>query len=273
MAEELLNIKNMVDRQMEEFSANLNVIKASLQPGDEKSTAVSLGLLEAAFKSFRSQVQGEFAEVGRRLADMEVKYDSLESYSRRNCLLVFGVPEAQAKDEHESERAVLEIFNTNLGLSILPDQIDRAHRLGRVKSAAKPRPIIVKFCSYRTRREVFLTKKNLKGLPFRIGESLTRTRLAILNKARDVFGVQNCWTSDGKILVKDETSGDAVRHVITTMDRLEEVIKQRAGPAAPRGRKPGKPAAAKRSDGVSPAAVATRAGSKLRGVPKPTVPK
>ncbi|KAI5696241.1 hypothetical protein M8J75_010190 [Diaphorina citri] len=201
MAEELLNIKNMVDRQMEEFSTNLNVIKASLQPGDEKSTAVSLGLLEAAFKSFRSQVQGEFAEVGRRLADMEV-------------------------------------------------------------------PGVIQ-----TRREVFLTKKNLKGLPFRIGESLTRTRLGILNKARDVFGVQNCWTSDGKILVKDETSGDAVRHVITTMDRLEEVIKQRAGPAAPRGRKPGKPAAAKRSDGVSSAAVATRAGSKLRGAPKPAVPK
>ena len=47
-------------------------------------------------------------------------------------------------------------------------------------------------------------KKRLKGKEISITESLTKTRMAKLNEARDVFGFTNVWTSDGRILYKQD---------------------------------------------------------------------
>uniref|UniRef100_A0A8D9AYW8 Uncharacterized protein n=1 Tax=Cacopsylla melanoneura TaxID=428564 RepID=A0A8D9AYW8_9HEMI len=220
--EELMKISEKVDKQMQEFNQALLSIKKSLKPGDSNPALVSLGLLEMAFNSFRDYVQGEFGSLGKRMANIEVNQDAAEAYSRRNCLLLFGLKE-DAKNEEEVEKLVLQVFQSKLQLDIQMGDIDRAHRLGRVKDAGKPRPIIVKFVSYRARRLCFSNKSKLKGEQISIGESLTKKRLAILNKARDTYGVVNCWTSDGKILVKEEVDGVPRRHVFTTMEQLESV--------------------------------------------------
>ena len=77
--------------------------------------------------------------------------DALEQCSRRNCLLLHGVPES-SKDTTE---AAIAVFNSRLDLNINNEYIDRSHRLGQPRSdtdSDRPRPIIVKFASYETRR-------------------------------------------------------------------------------------------------------------------------
>ena len=78
--------------------------------------------------------------------------------------------------------------------------IDRSHRIGPKKKEQKPRPIIVKFCSYRDRSKVFYNKKMLKGSGVTITESLTKTRMDLLNEV--MVGHGNSWTIDGNIFVK-----------------------------------------------------------------------
>ena len=123
--------------------------------------------------------------------------DAMEQYSRRNCLVVLGVPESK-KDTGE---ALLEVFNDRLNVRVTPQCIDRSHRLGRQQpSTDKPRPVIVKFVSYETHRQVFSAKRRLKGCKLVITENLTKRRTEMLNRTRTQPGVKCAWTTDGRIV-------------------------------------------------------------------------
>ena len=84
---------------------------------------------------------------------------------------------------------------------VTPQCIDRSHRLGRQQpSTDKPRPVIVKFMSYETRRQVFSAKRRLKGCKAVITENLTKRRTEMLNRTRTQPGVKCAWTTDGRIV-------------------------------------------------------------------------
>ena len=123
--------------------------------------------------------------------------DTMEQYSRRNCLVVQGIPETK---EHTGE-AVLQVFNDQLNVLVTPDCIGRSHRLGRFQpSSNKPRPVIVKYVSYETRRQVFSAKRCLKGYKIVITENLTKRRSELLNRTRTQPYVKAAWTTDGRIV-------------------------------------------------------------------------
>ncbi|KAJ8893936.1 hypothetical protein PR048_006537 [Dryococelus australis] len=65
-----------------------------------------------------------------------------------------------------------------------------------------PRPIIVKFTSYRRRNEVFRAKRFLTKSGVTKSEDLTMERLALLNAAIAKYGLHNVYTADGRIVVK-----------------------------------------------------------------------
>lgn len=86
--------------------------------------------------------------------------DKLEQYTRRNNIRIFGVKEEPRED---TDKQVLYIFKEIMDVPITINEIDRSHRTGRYKTNGKPRPIIVKFTSYRSQASVFNSKKKLKG--------------------------------------------------------------------------------------------------------------
>ena len=63
----------------------------------------------------------------RENASLHDENDAQEQYSRRNCLLLHGVPETQV----DTDNAVLSVTNEKLGLNLTRDCIDRSHRLGQ----------------------------------------------------------------------------------------------------------------------------------------------
>ena len=140
--------------------------------------------------------------LNKQVGDLDQKIEKQEQYSRRNCLLIHGVPEN--KDENTDD-LVVNIFKEEMDLEIFTDDLDRTHRIGKVKEDSRhKRPIIVKFIRHNDKHKVFRNKKRLKGKKVSITESLTKTRMAKLNEARDIFGFKNVWTSDGRILYKQE---------------------------------------------------------------------
>lgn len=191
-------------QEMSEHRGELNKLKETLP----RSESVSVLALEQKFDAFASKV---VAYMGR----MDARMDELESYSRRNCLLVHGVPETQ--DELCSE-VVRNLFRSKNVATVELRDIDRAHRLGqRKESNAKPRPIIVKFIGYGPRSIVFRNKAKMKGSGITITESLTKQRQEVLMAARDAHGIANAWSSDGRVVV---LSGGE-KHKVTTLEALK----------------------------------------------------
>ena len=106
--------------------------------------------------------------------------------------------------ENQDYDLVLNLLDEKLGVAFDISMIDRSHSLGPIKGEnnLKPRPMIVKFCSYRIRKAVFTTERKLKGSGVSVTESLTKWRMKLLNEVQKVIGEGNSWTVDRFVFVK-----------------------------------------------------------------------
>lgn len=195
-------ISSRWDCEMRNFTRQLN----SLQGEESKSDEVEN--LRKQFTNFTKSAFEMLKILRESIEKVETRVDEVEQYSRRNCILLHGVPETAAE---EPCAVVCDVFKNKLGLDIKILDIDRAHRLGRngqnsnrtaadiVKEGS--RPIIVKFVSYASRALVFKQKVKLKGTKIFITESLTKHRLQLYKMTKEKFGIRNVWTSDGRIVI------------------------------------------------------------------------
>ena len=108
---------------------------------------------------------------------LEDKLDKAEQYSRRNCLRLSGIPEEEGESVETKVMGVAQAIDVNLSI----DEIDRTHRVGRSKDKkdSKPRDIIVKFVSYRSRRKLMENKRKMKDIEYKhvyMNEDLTIIR-------------------------------------------------------------------------------------------------
>ena len=107
-----------------------------------------------------SAVQQELAETQEQLRSSEKRLDALETYSRRNCLLVNGVPELP---DENTDNLVLDLARA-AGLQLTADDLDRSHRLGRQQgSVDRPRAIILKLLSYNKRQQFYEARRELSA--------------------------------------------------------------------------------------------------------------
>ena len=156
-----------------------------------------------------------------------------EQYSRRNCLRFYGVEESNGEntDDH-----VCRIVSEVLKIPITKNDIERSHRVGSVNKAEqrsrntrasrstkeKPRPIIVKFVSYRMRKLVISKRRALKGSNMGIDEDLTKQNAALLQKTKACRKVLSSWTSDGRIIaLLPATGGKTIKRVINSESDLD----------------------------------------------------
>ena len=164
--------------------------------------------------SLQQKIEDRDCEIRKLRTELDLKTDQLEMYSRRNCLRIFGLEEKEGENTDDMVLNVAKKISVDLSLN----DIDRSHRVGR-KFAGKNRPIIVKFVSYRKRREVFQSKRQLKGQKITIREDLTRQRLDVLHAAISRFQMRNVWTEDGQIVVNTGTG----RFRVQTMAELNSL--------------------------------------------------
>lgn len=73
------------------------------------------------------------------------------------------------------------------------------HHLG--SSENKLRPVLVKFQSMKLQHTVWDSKTLLKGSGMTISEFLTKSWHHVFTAARQYFGLNKCWTTEGKIVV------------------------------------------------------------------------
>ena len=163
------------------------------------------------------------------LGNLEATSMALEDqlqYSRRNCLVVTGVPEK--KGVEDTDETIKSFAADKLGLEITDMDIDRTHRLGR-RQGTKPRPIIVKFVRYNLRRKFMKQRKKLKGQGIGIQELLTPFAEHLLGKAQDLSSkapwLKKVWTWDGRIvcLVQLSESHPEQKITVTCHSDLDKI--------------------------------------------------
>ena len=116
------------------------------------------------------------------------KCDDVEQYTRRYSVRVHGIE--PKKDENIMES--LKLCYSKLDLPFHPDDIDRAHSVGRVRvdeaSGRRSQGIIVKFRSWDAKLKLYQARPKFKGTRkpgFIIGLDLTKRRLELLKYARE----------------------------------------------------------------------------------------
>jgi hypothetical protein len=170
---------------------------------------------------------------------LETKLDEQEQYSRRNCLLIHGIPETSSKEN--TDTLVIDTIRERLNISITEEDLDRTHRLGpkrklpppeeeddNTDSASyprnhlrpRPRPIIIKFARYATRNVVFCAKSGLKSTGIVISENLTLRRVNLLKNANAHPDVESAWSIDGKIQLISKKNKYTIINTINDLDKL-----------------------------------------------------
>ncbi|KAI5708228.1 hypothetical protein M8J77_018592 [Diaphorina citri] len=200
--------------RLQEFESALKLVTNSNNNGVTSSD--SMRQLECMFYAFKSQVVSELAEIKKTVEINSFKINQLEQYSRRNCVLLHGVPEQAGED---CVNVVLKVFH-DMKLDIQFCHIDRTHRIGPQRNSDKTRAIIVKFCSYFHKHLVFSQKKVLKGSGVYVSESLTKVNFNILQEAKKIFSLQNVWTLDGRIIIKH----DSRKFTVTSLQQLHDLV-------------------------------------------------
>ena len=198
------NIQETVKRVVAEAlqdTATLQVLATLIRDQVVQELKETITKNTSVIEELRTTIQHK----DEQIAVLERRVDDLEQYSRRQCLRIFGVEEKEGED---TDKIVMEVAE-KVGATVVIEDIDRSHRVG-VKRNDRPRPVIVKFVSYRKRSEVFVNKRKLKGTGVTVREDLTKSRYNVLQEAIKKHGYQNVWTMDGAIIVK---SGDTKRRV------------------------------------------------------------
>ncbi|KAJ8246345.1 hypothetical protein GJAV_G00266670 [Gymnothorax javanicus] len=132
------------------------------------------------------------------LRKQDFRIDELEQYSRRDNVVIRGIPEEEGEDTNETIKKVGEA----IGVNIEDIDISVSHRFGRSQNG-KPRPIVVKFVRRDTRTKVMQAKKNLRGSSeykgVFIDEQLTPLRAKLFSLVKNDADTERVWTVDGKI--------------------------------------------------------------------------
>jgi hypothetical protein len=194
------------------------------------------GVIGVLADAITQQLKAEVIELKKqiiqrdlRIQRLEESLDEMEQYQRRNNIRISGIPEEAGED---TDKLVVKLAET-LGCSVTEADIDRSHRVGSrdLGSGVGPRPLLVKFVSYKSKRSLITSRKELKskrgnliypalkwnsgqGKIF-INDDLTTARARLAKEARDRKkrgDLQDTWVRDGVVFVK---KGDSIIRVIT----------------------------------------------------------
>ena len=145
--EELGKISSLL---IKTFESQISNMISSITDGVLAGVTSKIQELQLENESLREKVNN----LEKRLEVAEESQDRANQYSRRNCLRLSGFTETE---QENTDDIVLEAFRA-IGVDIQLTEIDRSHHVGSPRGSAdsdsKPRDIIVKFTSYRSRTKV-----------------------------------------------------------------------------------------------------------------------
>lgn len=183
----------------------------------EKLPHKDLDTLSREFMDFKTLIWKTLAMVRSQLELLVQGLDRQETASRRKVLLFHGITESSEKVVGDS---IVQLISSQFKMpDISLKDFSACHRLGT--NTSKPRPVMVRFADYKLRSLVWNAKTSLKGTAITVSEFLTKSRHDVFTAARKHFGIRQCWTSEGRIVILPP---DNKRRRIESMSELMPLL-------------------------------------------------
>ena len=129
------------------------------------------------------------------------------------------------------EAKVIGMAKDELGVEIKPEEIEIAHRIGQARNSSsktarsqghpKPKSIIVKLASNKTKMKLLTKRKLLKGKKIVIVEDMATDIAKSLKKLKKKASVESAWFVNGKI--KYIQCGDSRTKLLRNWDELMNI--------------------------------------------------
>ena len=224
-------IRQTVDEATKKLETSLDEKEASLKELIEKN-ASTLSDIQKTIDDKVNHLQTAVKKQQESIDTLTSNLNTLEQYTRRNNIRIFGVPER--RDEN-TDQIVCQLAD-KLGVHMSREDIDRSHRVGQPpqqdhqyadalrsgKTKQKARPIIVKFTSYRTKHAFMKDKRKLKGSGTVVAEDLTKTNANLLSAAYTNKNTSAAWSIDGRVYVVVKDGNREKKKRIMSLSELEQ---------------------------------------------------
>lgn len=169
-----------------EVMSSLNEVKASQKLLEDRVSDMNVRL--AAVESKADALEGlhDAPDVPRLVAEavrdehftLQCRLDDYEDRSRRDNLILYGIPDSPTETWTQSEQKVRSLLVESFSLQLPEEAISKAHRLGTFV-VNKCRPIVVKFISLKIKDNILSQRSKLKGTRISLQEDLCKaTRLS-----------------------------------------------------------------------------------------------
>lgn len=198
-----------IREQYQELAKSLEFHVAKIEKLEEEKIALKKEV--ALLTKVLGETNKHVDEIHEDLATAINQVDDLEQYTRKHNLQIHGI--AEHSDENVGDH-IIKLGNV-LNVKITKNDIDICHRMPTSKNNTQPRPIIVRFKSYRVKQELYAARKHLKNLSLDqffqgtgivyITENLTRMRRELFSKVwkkKKQLNWHSAWTIDGKIFIR-----------------------------------------------------------------------
>ena len=146
----LINIQGNVAKILnknQELRKDIESLKESIQFSDEQVAIVKKENEELVQKN--NALENKVFNLGQRVRNLEFDHDALEHYTRKFNVEVHGIPEC----EGENLADIIIKIGQKISVDITSQDIDIVHQLRKKNPTTKP--IIVRFTSYRKKREFY----------------------------------------------------------------------------------------------------------------------
>ena len=132
----------------------ISLLQAALAP----TIALAVAEVEKKKDAEIAKRDRQIDHLKQQLSTMRDEINEQDQYSRRNCLLISGLPE---RDNEETDDLVKDLGKA-AGVNISDSDIDRSHRIG-AKRNGSTRQLIVKLATFNKREQLYRNRKDLRS--------------------------------------------------------------------------------------------------------------
>ncbi|XP_039285433.1 uncharacterized protein LOC120351625 [Nilaparvata lugens] len=222
------------EKKLEQVQDDIKKTNQEINLIKEQFAAVT-SKCESACQSVEQMLQ-ENSQLKLELAHVKDDLKDLQQHTRKNNILVSGVPLSKGEDMFVVLDSVARAIDVNFNVS----DISAVHRLPN-RNANMPPSIVVNFTS-RITKSYWLTARRFKGsltanelntnfpnTPVYLSEHLTPETRSLFNAARQLVKERkllSVWTKDCKVMAKAATGERPVR--ILNLEQISKICKKNA---------------------------------------------
>ena len=199
-----------------------------LLDGIEKRLVTRIDTLEENFEDNKTSTQGKLLELETRLNNV----DRIDQQTRQNNLIFCGIPEL---DKENTDVIITNLVKDKFPeIQLKQEDIQRSFRLKMDNNNSKktPKPILVKFTNYSTKKKIYLAKKQLRNDTDKlyINEDLIPLKSSLFAKTRELRNegyIWKTWTFDSIIYYTYKEEDDKPKTITSQadIDTIREKIK------------------------------------------------